>query len=456
MPLLILGIVVSQIASSQESVANGPIARPAKRHVAIVGDSYSQQLGGGKSLTAPVLGAANVALVNVLADQPWSVDPILDNFGVGGGTDAEIIARLPAIIARHPDFLFIQGGHNDFIKYGASRFSTMVNEWQSIISRLLTHGIQPVLILDPPINSSEGSNKVTLQQLRNLDVSFNAWKVSYAREKGLIFWDWYGSEVDTSDPNGSWKASYTDDGIHPNFAGNMASAQLALIQLSSIIGQPTASGVLVLTQNDAYDAVDEPYGNILSSALFLHGGGSASGGFRGSIPNGFATNSIVSASNKVCATSLVPADDGRGDWWQMSVSGAGSGGSKRDIIWGQNSSPAGMNLPAGTVIEGWVQIDVANNSPFNNCMGKLVAGPNVSLGNSLVSPGFHDGPGPNSSWKGTIYIPPLEIPSKNYSGITLYMQCQYNDAANDFSGTVRWRRPTIRIVQPPHWISRTN
>ena len=79
-------------------------------------------------------------------------------------------------------------------------------------------------------------------------------------------------------------------------------------------------------------------------------------------------------------------------------------------------------------------------------MGKLVAGTNVSLGNAAVNPGFHDGPGPTVAWKGTIYIPPLRIPVTGYTGMILYLQCQFNDLANGFAGTVRWRRPTVRVV----------
>ena len=103
-----------------------PAAADARLHVALLGDSYIEQASHGRRLVSPSLNAANVSLVNMLAGQPWLMDPEADNFGSGGGRVETMLAAMPALLAREPDIVFMQGGHNDFITHGAGCLEAVI------------------------------------------------------------------------------------------------------------------------------------------------------------------------------------------------------------------------------------------------------------------------------------------------------------------------------------------
>lgn len=418
-------------------------------HVAVLGDSYVQQTSSGTDFTSPELNSASVNLVNTLSGKCWYYDPQLDNFGTGGGTSLTMMASLPALIARAPNIAFLQGGHNDFIDYGASYLPTLIANWESMIAQLRAVGITPVLILDPPINSIENSTVVTLAQLRQLDIEFNQWKRYYATDNGLLVWDWNTPLINLTDPAGSYNTGMSDDGIHPNWLGNMAVAERGLTDLKSIIGTPTTA--LITNQNDAYDPTYNTYGSLLTAPLFLTDYTGLAGGFTGTGPTSWTLSSSGDAG-KTFTSSLVASSDGIGQWWQAAISGTPTtvNAMASNSTWLQQAF--GTTLAAGTTIEGWVQFTVSSNSPFSAVFAKMISGANSSIGNwwgTNVAGWTTYSAGPTYTYTGTIYIPPMTLPA-GFSNVVLYLQDTYLDPAGTFTGTIQWRRPTIRIVQNPY------
>lgn len=421
-------------------------ARPVGLHVAVSGDSYIQQSGSGVSQTSPSLNAGSVALVNVLAGLPWSFDPQLDNFGRGFGTSETMLASLPTLIARHPDVAFLQGGHNDFIAHGADYYDVLVANWISLIGQLRAAHIQPVLVLDPPIDTVEASTFVSLPQLRALDIRLNGWKRQYATAQGLLVWDWWTALAGGGGAEATYCVLCSDDGVHANFYGNMAVARQGLTDLHPLLGASTAR----LAEPDD-PAAGQPGGNLLGNALFASTQGGHFQGFTaGDAPLGWAPGATLAGAGKTVAGSVTGAPDGERSF-RIVVSGAASGGGKRQQVFlvGHSTTPAALR--PGTLVEGWVRVRVASSSPFSAVYARLAAGGNWSQGNYWgrgVAGWAAYSPGPTMGWSGIIHLAPLVVPAAGVAEITLTLQAEFNDLAGDFAGTVEFSRPALRIVPP--------
>ncbi len=419
-------------------------ARPVGLHVAVSGDSYIQQSGSGVSRTSPSINAGSVALLNVLAGLPWSFDPQLDNFGRGFGTSETMLASLPKLIARHPDVAFLQGGHNDFIAHGAGYYDTLVANWQSLIGQLRASGIRPVLVLDPPMDSVEASTFVSLPQLRALDIRLNDWKRDYARAQGLLVWDWWTALAGGRGATAAYCALCSDDGVHANFYGNMAVARQGLTDLRPLLGASTAR----LAELDD-PAADRPGGNLLGNALFASVEAQHSPGFvPGGAPLGWTPGATIVGAGKTVAGAVIEASRGERSF-RIVVSGAGAGGGKRQQVFlvGRCTAPAALR--PGTLVEGWVRVRVASESPFSAVYARLAAGGNWSQGNYWgrgVAGWAAYSPGPTTGWSGIIHLAPLVVPDAGVPEISLTLQAEFNDVAGTFAGTVEFSRPALRIV----------
>jgi len=426
-------------------------------HVAVIGDSYIQQSSSGIDLISPSLNSASVSLVDVLAGQPWSLDPQLDNFGSGGGTSETMLASLPALIARRPDIAFLQGGHNDFIVHGAGYFDRLVANWTDMVQQLRRAGIRPILILDPPIDSVEGSTVVTLPELRSLDLRMNEWKRSYGGAHGILVWNWNTPLAEPGETAGGFCKRCSDDGVHPNFYGNMAVARQGLRDLAPILGASIRGATAALRtgaarigeSSDAYHPDRNPTGNLLANPLFRRSYTGALFGFaQGTYPSGWNPGSALVAAGKTVTGAVTPTEGGALAF-QISVSGRASGGGHQMVYLGQRCEACAV-LPAGTVVEGWVKVEVGANSPFSAVFAKAVAGGNVSLGNYWghgIAGWSTYSPGPMTAWSGLIHIPPLAVPRSGFDMLTFYVQAEFDDGAGDFAGNVRFSRPALRVVR---------
>lgn len=425
-----------------------------RSRIGILGDSYQQQPTGGTYGISPTLNAASISLLNVYAGQPWYFTSA-DNFASASGTSTTMLQHINACLARRPQIIFVGGLHNDIIS-GIS-LSTSQTQYTLIIKKIINAGIIPVCILDPSINTTE-SYSGTLAQLRQGITNMNNFIRYTAANYGLLTWDWHTPTLDLTNAAGPVLASYTSDSIHLNTAGQSAVAVQGLIDLAQIIGPPL-QGALVVNQDDLYDPTYNPYGNLLTDSQFLASVNNTPTGMTGQAPGWHGGQTGVFPSpdtGKVFASSIVTSADGIGSWWQVAISGTGLTSGSNQETW--LSPPTfGSTLSAGTYVEGWVQVKISANSPFSAVMIKLVAGANISVGNysTFTGEGGTD-PGTTNAWSGTIYVPPLQIPASGFSFFTANLLANFNDSsvapgANGlFTGTVQFRRPTFRIVNPTY------
>lgn len=153
--------------------------------------------------------------------QYWGFDnpalfsgPVL-NRGVAGQNSAQVLVRLmPDALALRPKILHLLVGVNDVTgKRGPSRPEDYRNNIRAMVTLAKAQGIIVILGLVPPANGDGNDDRGrTVPRIR----AMNAWLAQFARENGLILADYW---TPLAAPDGSLRAAFAEDGLHPNAAG---------------------------------------------------------------------------------------------------------------------------------------------------------------------------------------------------------------------------------------------
>lgn len=148
------------------------------------------------------------------------------NAGVAGDTTAQMLLRVPAVIAQNPNIVPILGGTNDLPSItNAAGYANTMNNLEKIVVQLLEAGILPVLSTTPPNNTSP----LVAKRLQ--------WFIyELANFYGIPLIDIYKIWVDPT-TSGSYLAAYSGDGTHPNKAG-VAAVGSAISAVLSNLAQP--------------------------------------------------------------------------------------------------------------------------------------------------------------------------------------------------------------------------
>ena len=139
----------------------------------------------------------------------------LGDAGVPGNATAQMLARVPDVIALSPANCVVMGGTNDL---GLDLALTLANIDQ-IVKELQQNGIRPILGLLPPRTGGTANVLAT-----------NAVIQRYAIKNGLPYVDFFAVLADPA--TGDYLPGYSTDGIHPseNGAAAMASTFLKTTQ----------------------------------------------------------------------------------------------------------------------------------------------------------------------------------------------------------------------------------
>lgn len=146
----------------------------------------------------------------------------------GGYTPAQIRAvHLPQVLAARPTYCVVLTGQND-----PADLANIVGTWQD----LLDAGIVPVIC-------SLTANSTSL-----LHIKVNLTAALWAQRHGVPFVDIHKATVEPTD--GSLKAAYAGDSIHPNEAGAKAMGQAVADVMTKVIPTSAVDGLLPQHNND--------------------------------------------------------------------------------------------------------------------------------------------------------------------------------------------------------------
>ena len=201
------------------------------------------------------------------------------NAGVGGNTTQGMIDRFTADVTPYaPTVVNVLAGTNDSL---STSFTTWTAQMQQLIGMVRAIGAVPILGTLPPTNASVKRKQVILSQ--------NAWLRHYANRQGITLVDFYGLLADPA--NGNYRASFYNDGIHPNAAGHAAMGKLYADTVTPTLTAYTPT----LTWDDG-----DPL-NLVSQGCFTGASGT-------SLPAGYTDNAGTPSGSAISYTtdSAVP------------------------------------------------------------------------------------------------------------------------------------------------------
>lgn len=265
------------------------------------------------------------------------------NFGVGGQTSAQILARLPDLIAVGPtgtgeiDAALVTAGSND------ATAGIAVEEYaynmRQIINGIRTAGILPVVPTIPPFAATHPS----VAAVQSRVVLYNAWLRKNGARLGAIVPDVFAALTDASNANGaaiSGLISASDYTHYTHMGARLAGKKIAAALDPRI--KATAS-VLVTSRNDSY-AVSPAMPNIHPFDLGSSSGGSVSDVVTGTVMAGSNVSSTGNAARTVVC-SVVASNRSVGNAQRIVMTPAAAG----DTVTHQQNSGATM---AGRVVPG--------------------------------------------------------------------------------------------------------
>jgi lysophospholipase L1-like esterase len=146
---------------------------------------------------------------------------LIGNAGVPGETSAQILARVPAVVAVAPSVCLVLAGTNDV---GAVPLATSIANLTAIYAGLRAAGITAVACTLPPRTDA-----------RTAVAKLNHWIKRYCALQGIPIVDLHGALVDVT--TGGYSAGLSSDGIHPIAKG------------ARVMGDAVAAALLPIVPN---------------------------------------------------------------------------------------------------------------------------------------------------------------------------------------------------------------
>jgi len=335
--------------------------------------------------------------------------------GVGSDTSAQILARVPDVIADPPSICLIHAGVNS-IAAGVPATS-VISDINAIVGQLRAVGIRPVVFTLTPSVYFESATLVEAGKVNN-------WIKSLPVSQGVKVIDWRSSVVDFASTTGAWVAAWTSDGVHPNDLGHHILGSRVARDLEPII-----TGIPAMVSDASTGQ------GLLSLNPGMTGSGGAKGaGVTGTVPANWTVNPLGSAT---VAASVEPrTDDVGGNWLKLDVTAGDF------VVFTQNLA-VGVDWAVGDTV--WAETEIL-----------MVTTP-VNLLSIAASLGFWNGLGftNDSTWSvppgsvlpivgrpnAFVLRTPLATVPAGTERLQLFIQTSHGDAT---TGTYRLGRAAIR------------
>jgi acyl-CoA thioesterase I len=237
MRLLALATIATTLVTTLAASADSP-AEAARRQA-----DWGQLLryrDENLKLPAARANAPRVVFIGDSITESWNVADLASsrlevlNRGIGGQTTPQILLRFRQdVVELKPAVVHILAGTNDFAgNTGPTTTEAIEDNLMSMAEIAAAHRIRVVLASVPP--ALDFPWRPGLEPSPRI-VALNAWVRAYARQRKLIYVDYYHA---LADAHGGIKSNLSDDGVHPNKAGYAVMTPLARQAISRALRQP--------------------------------------------------------------------------------------------------------------------------------------------------------------------------------------------------------------------------
>lgn len=294
------------------------------------------------------------------------------NAGVSGNTSADMLSRLPAVLANNPGagLVFMETSVNDFKTAGGLTIAQSEANMRSMIAQCELAGCRVIIGTSSPFTITSGFSW-------SKQIEGNKMAARVATERGLPL-------VDLFNPLTDLAAYQTADGLHPNTSGNQVWADniakvIAALQ-TGVQPEPLGTNVVIdrFTRSDNASSLGSaPTGQAWTAAQgtwgIADGKAYESGGVSNSaaLVNSGLTNQVVTGVMSVAeGTGLVARSDAAGmNYYMVNVF---AGAIYKKVA--GSFTPIGTAAPAGTFVNGdTVSLEVNGSAITVKRNGAVVA-----------------------------------------------------------------------------------
>lgn len=293
------------------------------------------------------------------------------NKGVSGNTTAQMLARISDVtgLDPKPDVCLVLGGTNDA---NVGDADATLGNLSAIYDALLDADIIPVAMLIPPRDTNT-----------DFPPKINGRIAAEAMRRGIPLVNFYHQ---LADGDGTWRSTYSHDGIHPNLISGRIMAQ-AIIDALDLRG-PGISAFLA-----ASNTTDDT--NLVTNGTFI---GDANA-------------------------------DGVADGWSLTVGGTATGT---------------LTPGTGNVVGNWQDIDVTVAGQT------YISGTNITTGFTAGDVMLYCGRVKSDNFASGFWIDQLNIYPSGGGGISCLYQfdTELNDEAEGYVFAVMWKITTETAISP--------
>lgn len=439
--------------------------RKSKPKVAWLGSSYAQHCTEQSSGTTLYRSSRSyMDWWNILTGNSLNMDVFLDaadplsrgfsgaNFGVSGETSTQVLARIQTVIAAKPDVCVVQSGSNN-VGYP----TTVIADVKSTMLQLYNAGIVGVFI-GISFRGAASWDSTAMQQASYINATIARWLVDNGY--GIyIETNKYICDFDTAAGTPYAGALHTDS-IH---YVTWSAFQIGRLLHESISPLLNVNSGEISSNADAYDATNNPYGNIWTNPLISINSNVGSGA--GDIGTGVTAGTGTTATsvgramkierNSGTSTGVTNVESrgaGKGNWQTLSITPIGSSTSL--FFLRSNGADITHGLAAGTWCRIGCDVDFSTfgtgilDSGFQNVeLYTDLRTASASVGEIIAGEQYSAIPLPNIAWNGRMESPPFLIPA-TCTIFRMRLAVKVDDTAAS-TGTVKMGGIYIRPCDDP-------
>lgn len=222
--------------------------------------------------------------------------PKTNNFGIGGNTSTQLLARINTVIAAQPGICLVGIGGNDYTA-GISLATTKANLvaiWDALKAAGIYVIALPILPRGPAYGTYTTEHKAFVSQVNQFIFASARVRPNFEAVDYLpVCYDYVAMD-------GTAKAALQHDGTHPAQFG----AFTVGAPISKVIERiaPPRTGDLFTNPSDVYSA-SNPYGNLVANGLLAGTTGTKSNGATGDVATNWALSMSSSSIGMTCVGS---------------------------------------------------------------------------------------------------------------------------------------------------------
>ncbi len=343
------------------------------------------------------------------------------NAGVSGQKARDIAERLEEVLKLDFDLIVVDAGTNDMM---VETKEVIQSIREAIVDRLIEAGktviLLPILARGTQKWVAGGSERAKAHWINQKSLAFAA-----TRPHCHVF-DWNSIWMDPHSVDGVPYDGFSDDGTHFSVPGGYAVGKALAAYLRGFLAP---SALRTWAQDDRFDAVNNPLGNIVPDPLLadcrpLAAGPAASPGL-------------------AAASRTISRPDRASNWQEIRVAG---GECFVDILPGAFVNP----LPAGAWVQASVEVDVEAHDGWRDISLILEDGAPEGLVSQALAP-FDLGDGnlaafPKEAWSGVLKTPPIKLKTATQN---LRFGLSLQAVPSKQPASMRFSTPELRQVMQP-------